>query len=138
MKSPAQVQELAAWLAATDIGLLELRTPEGVLRLGRAGAPESAIVQLDAQEEGAPPAPPPCVAAAPSVGTFLHAHPLHAAPVARPGERVSAGQPVGLVQIGPLLLPVHAPQSGVLSAFLVPEGQAVGWGTALVELQADE
>ena len=83
MKSPAQVQELAAWLAATDIGLLELRTPEGVLRLGRAGAPESAIVQLDAQEEGAPPAPPPCVAAAPSVGTFLHAHPLHAAPVAR-------------------------------------------------------
>jgi|EndMetStandDraft_7_1072992.scaffolds.fasta_scaffold17174_3 acetyl-CoA carboxylase biotin carboxyl carrier protein len=137
MKSPAQVQELAAWLAATDIGLLELRTPDGLLRLGRVGAPESAIVQLDAQEQGAPPAPPPCVAAAPSVGTFLHAHPLHAA-LARPGERVSTGQPVGLMQIGPLLLPVDAPQSGVLIAFLVPDGHAVGWGTPLVELQADE
>ena len=33
MKSPAQVQELAEWLAATDIGLLELRTPgRGELR----------------------------------------------------------------------------------------------------------
>ena len=138
MKSPAQVRELAAWLAATDIGLLELRTPDGVLRLGRGGGRGSGIVQLDAQEEGTPPAPPSCVAAAPSVGNFLHAHPLHAAPLARPGERVSAGQPVGLMQIGPLLLPVHASQSGVLIAFLVPDGQPVGWGTLLVELQADE
>lgn len=138
MKSPAQVQELAAWLAATDIGLLELRTPEGVLRLGRDSQRGSEIVQLDAQDEGTPPAPPACVAAAPSVGVFLHAHPLHAAPLVRPGQRVSAGQPVGLMKIGPLLLPVQAPQSGVLIAFLVPEGEAVGWGTPLVELQPIE
>ena len=135
MKSPAQVQELAAWLAATDVGLLELRTPEGVLRLGRAAEPGSGIVELDAHDEDSPAA---CVAAAPSVGVFLHAHPLHAEPVARLGERVSAGQPVGLMKIGPLLLPVHAPQSGVAIAFLVPDGQAVGWGTPLVELQAAE
>jgi len=138
MKSPAQVQELAAWLAATDIGLLELRTPDGLLRLGRSGAPGSEIVQLGTQEEGAPPAPPECVAVAPSVGVFLHAHPLHAAPLARPGERVSAGQPVGVVKIGPLLLPVPAPEAGVPIAFLVPDGQPVGWGTPLIELQAEE
>lgn len=136
MKSPAQVQELAAWLAATDIGLLELRTPDGVLRLGRGPAGE--IETLDAQDEGAPQTPAALVAVAPSVGVFLHAHPLHAAPLAHPGERVFAGQPVGLMQVGPLLLPVHAPQSGVLIAFLVPDRQAVGWGTPLVELQADE
>ena len=33
-----QSRQLAAWLAGTDIGLLELRTPDGVLRLGRDGA----------------------------------------------------------------------------------------------------
>ena len=135
MKSPAQVQQLAAWLAATDIGLLELRTPEGVLRLGRAAEPGSGFVQLGAQDEDSPAA---CVAAAPSVGVFLHAHPLHAQPLARPGERVSVGQPVGLMKIGPLLLPVHAPQSGVPIAFLMPDGETVGWGTLLVELQAAE
>ena len=138
MKTPAQVRELAAWLAATDIGLLELRMPEGVLRLGRAGAAGAEIVQLDAQDEGASPAAPPCIAVAPSVGVFLRAHPLHAVPLSGPGERVSAGQALGLMKIGPLLLPVTAPQSGVLIAFLVPDGQSVGWGTALVELQPVE
>ena len=42
------------------------------------------------------------------------------------------------MQVGPLLLPVQAPRAGVPIAFLVPEGRAVGWGTPLVELQADE
>src|SRR5688500_1244472 len=138
MKSAEQVQELAAWLAGTDIGLLELRTPEGMLRLGRDGQPGSEIAQLDAQDEGAPPAPPACVAAAPSVGVFLHAHPRHAAPLVRPGQHVSAGQHVGLIKIGPLLLPVPAPRPGVPVALLVPEGEAVGWGTPLVELQPAE
>ena len=141
MKSPAQVQELAAWLAATDIGLLELRTPEGVLRLGREGASGSEVVQLDAPaEDASSPSTesPACFAAAPSVGVFLHAHPQHDAPLARLGERIDAGQPVGLLQIGPLLLPVAAPRAGVLSAFLVPEGSTTGWGTPLVELQALE
>ena len=140
MKSPAQVQELAAWLAATDIGLLELRTPEGVLRLGREGASGSEIVQLDAPRENASPSTelPACAAAAPSVGVFLHAHPQHDAPLACLGERIDAGQPVGLLQIGPLLLPVAAPLAGLLAAFLVTEGSTVGWGTPLVELQAFE
>jgi acetyl-CoA carboxylase biotin carboxyl carrier protein len=138
MKSPEQVRELAAWLAATDIGLLELRTPEGVLRLGRDSQRGREIVQLDAKDEGMPLAPQACVAAAPSVGVFLHAHPLHAAPLVRAGEHVCAGQPMGLMKIGALLLPVRAPCSGVLIALLVPEGEPVGWGTPLAELQPAE
>ncbi|WP_432727456.1 hypothetical protein [Variovorax sp. W6] len=39
---------LAAWLAGTDIGLLELRTPQGTLRLGRQG---DGIVELPEDEE---------------------------------------------------------------------------------------
>src|SRR5690349_2609111 len=114
MKSPEQVRELAAWLAATDIGLLELRTPEGVLRLGRDSQRGREI-----EDEGMPLAPLACGAVAPSVGVFLHAHPLHAAPLVRPGEHVCAGQPMGLMKIGALLLPVQAPCSGVLIALLV-------------------
>jgi len=133
MRTPDQLQQLAAWLAATDIGLLELRTPEGTVRLGRNGASSSEIVQLDAGDEGT--APAPAVAAASSVGRFLHSHPLHAAPLVRIGEHVPAGQLLGLLQIGPLLLPVTAPLAGVVAAMLVVAGQAVGYGTALVELQ---
>jgi len=136
MRTAEQLRQLAAWLADTDIGLLELRTPEGTVRLGRKGASSGEIVQLDAGDEGA--APAPAVAAASSVGLFLHSHPLHAAPLVRTGEHVPAGQLLGLLQIGPLLLPVTAPLAGVVAAMLVVAGQAVGYGTALVELQGLE
>ncbi|WP_076998452.1 biotin/lipoyl-containing protein [Variovorax sp. KK3] len=138
MKSPEQVQELAAWLAATDIGLLELRTPYGVLRLGRTAESGNEVVPLDADEDEPEETAPVITVVAPSLGAFLHAHPLHAAPLARPGERLAAGQPVGLIQIGPLLLPVNASQAGTPVGHLVPDGQAVGFGTPLVELQPDD
>lgn len=142
MRTPEQLQQLATWLAGTDIALLELRTPEGTLRLGRQGASSGEIVQRAAGAAGvagvAGAAPAPAVAAASSVGLFLHRHPLHAAPLVRIGERVPAGQLLGLLQIGPLLLPVHAPLDGVVAAMRAAAGQAVGYGAALVELQALE
>jgi acetyl-CoA carboxylase biotin carboxyl carrier protein len=136
MRTPEQLQQLAAWLAGTDIGLLELRTPGGTLRLGRKGASSGEIVQLDADDDDT--APAPAVVAASSVGLFLHSHPLHAAPLVRIGEHVPAGQLLGLLKIGPLLLPVAAPLAGVVAAMRVDAGQAVGYGTALVELQGLE
>ncbi|MDM0059294.1 acetyl-CoA carboxylase biotin carboxyl carrier protein subunit [Variovorax fucosicus] len=137
MKTADQLQQLAAWLADTDIGLLELRTPEGMVRLGRSRAPSRAIVQLDADDDGIAPAPAAdtATAVASSAGVFLHGHPMHPVPLARVGERVVAGQPVGLLQIGPLLLPVAAPLAGVIAAVCVAAGCTVGYGTALVELQ---
>ena len=121
--------QLAAWLAGTDIGLLELRTPQGMLRLGRQG---DDIVELPAEVTEVE-SELVCVHAL-SVGVFLHSHPLAAAPLVRTGERVEAGQPVGLLKIGPLLLPVTAPQAGIVDGVHAADGLAVGYGTPLVEL----
>jgi acetyl-CoA carboxylase biotin carboxyl carrier protein len=117
--------QLAAWLAGTDIGLLELRTPQGTLRLGRQG---DDIVELSAEMTET------VSVHAPSVGVFLHSHPLAAAPLARIGERVDAGRAVGLLQIGPLLLPVTAPQAGIVDSIHAADGLPVGYGAPLVEL----
>jgi acetyl-CoA carboxylase biotin carboxyl carrier protein len=119
--------QLAAWLAGTDIGLLELRTPQGTLRLGRQG---DDIVELPAEVTEAGTVP----VHAPSVGVFLHSHPLAAAPLVRIGENVLAGQTVGLLQIGPLLLPVTVTQAGEVIAMCVAHGLPVGYGMPLVEL----
>lgn len=132
---PERLRQLAQWLAATDIGLLELRTPDETVRLGRDGAGPGGIVQLEAQAEGEESEPQTVTAEAASVGVFLHTHPLAAAPLARIGERVAAGQPVGLLRIGPLLLPVGAPRDGVMLSMRVAHGDAVGYGTPLVDLQ---
>jgi len=139
MPTPEELRQMAAWLAGTDIGLLELRTPQGTVRLGRNGSTVGEVVQLNepARDEGVAPDPASTVVTAPSVGAFLHAHPLHDAPVVRPGERVVAGQDLGLLQIGPLLLPVDAPVAGRVTLVRVEAGRTVGYGTALFDLRAD-
>jgi acetyl-CoA carboxylase biotin carboxyl carrier protein len=139
MPTAEQLQQMAAWLAGTDIGLLELRTPNGTLRLGRNGLPADERVPLDgpASDEGMAPDPAPTVVTASSVGVFLQAHPLHDAPAVRPGDRVAAGQALGLLQVGPLLLPVDAPVAGQVAQVRAETGGTVGYGTALFELRAD-
>jgi acetyl-CoA carboxylase biotin carboxyl carrier protein len=122
MKIAAELDQLAVWLAETDIALLELRGPDGTVRLDNSRA----MVE----------AKPRTAITAPSVGVFLHGHPLDGTPLVRVGQRVRAGQPVGLLRIGPLLLPVAAPRDGVVAAVCAADGAAAGWGMALVELHA--
>lgn len=136
----AELQQLVAWLAGTDIGLLELCTPQGHVRLRRDdAAPENYVCEELPGHAGAPApadaaASSPTQVVAPSVGVFLHHHPLRGTPLAPPGTGVLAGQTVGLLQIGALLLPVAAPQAGVVASMLKAHGSLVGYGTALVEL----
>ncbi|MGJ7533088.1 MULTISPECIES: acetyl-CoA carboxylase biotin carboxyl carrier protein [unclassified Variovorax] len=119
--------QLAAWLAGTDIGLLELRTPEGTLRLGRQG---DEIVELPDEEAE----PELLKIHAPSLGVFLQSHPMATTPLVRIGQRVEAGQIVGLLKIGPLLLPVTTPQAGIVDSIHATDGLAVGYGAPLFDL----
>lgn len=130
-----QVQQLCAWLVATDIGLLELRGPDLQLRL-RCDGGDAAVVQeqVTPAQGAAHPSSPSLTVAAPSVGVFLHAHPLHLTALAPAGTRVRAGETIGLLQIGALLLPVCAPQAATVARVRVAAGTVVGYGTPLVEL----
>lgn len=123
-------RQLAAWLAATDIALLELHGP-GV---------DICLLQHDGQIDTLPPGHG-CGAAratqpvkAQFVGVFLHGHPLHDTALAAPGKAVIAGQAIGLLQIGALLLPVLAPQDAIVAGYAVTHGVTVGYGTPLVDL----
>ena len=130
------LQQLSAWLAATDIALLELRGPGGHIRLRHDGASVDLVEDAAPATADEPPAHAPrLTVAACSVGVFLHSHPLHTAPLVRPGTHVRAGQPLGLLQIGSLLLPVVATQDATLIGALVAHGETVGFGTPLIELE---
>jgi acetyl-CoA carboxylase biotin carboxyl carrier protein len=134
------VQQLATWLAATDIGLLELNGPSLRLRLRHDG-PDVEVASDDDPADVLPesitaPATEQAATAvtAGSVGVFRHRHPLREDPVAHPGMAVEAGQPLGLLQVGALLLPVRAPRDGVVVAVCEDDGALVGYGTRLFEL----
>lgn len=121
------VADIAAWLAATDIDCLELTGPAGHLRLRRGGEPE---VTADRTDE--PLAEDESVAMpSPGFGIFLHAHPLHETPLVRAGDGVAAGQVLGFLKIGALLIPVPAPHDGVVSDIVAQDGTLVGFGDPL-------
>ena len=128
-----QIRQLAAWLAATDIGLLELRTPQGHIRLRRDAAGEVAHETMSEPGGGDAIRLHPVVA--PSVGVFLHRHPLHDTPLIRVGQPVEAGQTIGLLRVGMLLLPVTAALSGVVDSVPTAHGSTVGYGTVLITLR---
>ncbi|HEY2254526.1 MAG TPA: acetyl-CoA carboxylase biotin carboxyl carrier protein subunit [Variovorax sp.] len=128
-KTPAEIQQIARWIAAADLGLLVLSTPDEVIRLGRDGPSGEPSAERAAGPSGA------AVRAA-SVGVFLLRHPGRTVPLPGAGERVAAGQPIGLLQIGPLLLPVAAPGDGEVIGVRAPDGVAVGFGAALFDFQA--
>ncbi len=126
--APALVRLLDGWLAGTGITLLELRTPEESVRLLRAG--DAATIPAPAAGSVAS-----VTIASPGTGVFLDQHPLRAEPLAAPGQAVRAGDVVGLLQTGALLLHVLAPADGVVAGAVVPAGSMVGYGVALLRLQ---
>ncbi|TGD99679.1 acetyl-CoA carboxylase biotin carboxyl carrier protein [Methylobacterium nonmethylotrophicum] len=133
MTSPlAHIPDLAAWLAASGLAELELRGPAGHVRLvrGRADAVTAAAP--------APPAGPARdVVRSPGVGHFLSAHPLRPEPLVGPGDRIAAGQPVGLLRVGDLLVIVTAPVAATVIRVVAQEAALVGYGDSLVEIQPE-
>ena len=128
------IQELARWLQASDIDTLELSSPQGHVRLQR-GQPVQKVV-APAPVPSADPASTDAVAVrAPGLGVFLHSHPQRNAPLVQAGQTVAVGQVIGLLQIGPLLLPVPAPCQGVVDTVALPHGDTVGYGTPLFTLR---
>ena len=133
-----QIQQIAAWLSATDIGRLELTGPGQTLVLGHDGDAVTVAGQATPHEASVPPQTPTqtLTVRAPSVGVFLHRHPLRQEALAAPGTAVQAGQVLGLLQIGPLLLPVLAPSDATVHDVLTAHGTTVGYGTPLLALLA--
>jgi acetyl-CoA carboxylase biotin carboxyl carrier protein len=138
MEALTRLLQLSAWLADTDIGVLELRGPQTRLRLVRDGAGGGELVRSDVRDEVgsyvAPAQPGATVVAAPTVGIVRHRHPMRDATLASPGMRIDQGQALALLQIGHLLVHVEAPRAGVVARLLAPDGAAAGYGAPLIAL----
>lgn len=124
---PEEIAAIAAEMAVGDIARLELTGPGLALSLARGGA----------QAGGAPEAPAPeadlMPVNAPALGSFLRTHPLHEKPLAADGEPVVAGQPIALLRLGVLLVPVPAPADGMIVEAIPEEGALVGYGDRLFD-----
>ncbi|MBP2708265.1 acetyl-CoA carboxylase, biotin carboxyl carrier protein [Microbispora sp. RL4-1S] len=75
---------------------------------------------------------------APLVGTFYVAPEPGAAPFVRPGDRVEAGQAVGIVEAMKLMNQVASEWSGEVVEVAVADGQPVEFEQVLVRVKADQ
>ncbi|MGY3238457.1 acetyl-CoA carboxylase biotin carboxyl carrier protein [Bradyrhizobium sp. USDA 4472] len=125
------VDQLSVWLQDADLALLELRGPSASLRLVNDGA----VVRVVEGEATSPVDAPSMTLRAPSPGIFFDRHPLHERAIALADPNVRAGEPLGFLQIGPLLLAVAAPLSGMVTDVLIAHGTVVGYGEPLFLLR---
>lgn len=72
-----------------------------------------------------------------AVGRFLVAHPLMARPFVDVGDRVVAGQTLGLLKLGLIYKPVLADRGGTVRRILARNGAGVDWKTPLFEIDID-
>lgn len=125
------IRQLAEWLAATDIDLLELCGPNVQVEIHREGA---AVEQPAAPAPMAATTPDHVSVRAGSLGVLLDRIPGRSTPLCAPGSTVQAGGLIALMQVGLLLLPVRAPCDGWTGDWHVPPGSTVGYGTPLVDI----
>ncbi|WP_347556908.1 hypothetical protein [Robbsia sp. KACC 23696] len=148
-----EVKQLARLLAAlekTDIAELRWEEPDWAVSLTRfpfypsrpdlglpippdngISAPSSstALVKQDRRDRAS-------LVKAEMPGRFIESHPatadmIDAAALRAGGIAVQKEALLGLLQIGVLMLPVSAPEEGVIDACLVTHGDAVEYGTSL-------
>lgn len=142
------VRELADVLNKTGLSELEVERGDLRIRLTKTVtlAPAPAVMPAPVQAAIAPvaaaPSPPSAAASkpgaagdvvkSPMVGTvYLQAQP-GSPPFAKVGDRVALGQTLLLVEAMKTMNPIAAPKAGVVTEYLVSDGQPVEYGEPLV------
>ena len=133
----SDIPQIAAWISEAGIATYELTGPDYRIRLTRSVKVRSKrVVSAGFVRDAAVPAKGQSdVVGSPGVGLFLHAHPVQETALAEPNEPVAAGQPLGLLQVGPILLPVLSPRDGIVASIVAPDRSLVGYGDPLVALK---
>lgn len=140
-----ELRQITSWLAAVDIGFIEISKPGATVRLTMERAAGASVVDVPVQatlpiaRSVRADAPSSLDAQAVSVtaksaGIFLTTHPARSTPLVSAGAHVKLGDIVGLLQIAQLCVPVVAPVDGVVTQLCHAHGATVGYGTPLLEL----
>ena len=100
--------------------------PAGDVALGEAVACNAAPVQASTPNQ---------TIDAPLVGTFYRASAPDAPAFVQPGDRVKKGQTIGLIEAMKMISEIPCPCDCIIQQVVAEDGQLVGFGDALFEVQ---
>jgi len=134
------VRKLAALLEETGLVELEVKSGDQSIRLARAGASPPVVAAEPAQPAPAPAAtaaagPNPNAVTAPMVGVVYLSPEPGAPPFVKPGDAVTEGQTILLIEAMKTFNPVRAPRAGRVVRILVADKTPVEYGEELVIIE---
>lgn len=131
-----EIRLLAGWIRDAGLSALELKRPGFELFIKRGpGAVNSPATEVVAEAE------PSAVMAdshsikAANPGLFFSCHPDERSSYIKVGDAVAPGQLLAVLRIGGLYLPVRSDRSGRVLRILAAEGERVGYGQPLVDIE---
>ena len=130
-----EIFDLVACFDRSTAQTMKLSTQEFTIELTRGGAAAPGVPAVAPAAVSAP-APAPQAAAGPSidaplVGTFYAAPAPDQAPFVKPGDRVSKGQTVCLIEAMKMMSEVPAPCDCVIETVCKSDGELVSFGEPL-------
>ncbi|TKW61288.1 MAG: acetyl-CoA carboxylase biotin carboxyl carrier protein [Blastochloris viridis] len=138
-----QLDQLAKWLEGTGLEEVEIESHGTRLRLRKPGVAVAAVAAAPVQA-----AMPAATAAkvetpadnanafkSPMVGTFYRSSSPDAAPFIKEGDKVSAGQTLGIIEAMKTMNQIEADRAGTVTKILVQNAQAVEYGQPLFIIQ---
>lgn len=138
------VRQLATILDETNLSEIEYDTGSLRIRVARQGgqttyvAPQAAPAVVGAEPAVASPVDPvahPGAVKAPMVGVAYLASEPGSTPFVKPGDTVSEGQTVLLIEAMKTFNPVNAPRAGKVTSVLVVDGQPVEFDQPLIIIE---
>lgn len=138
------IRELAEIMNETGLGEIEIESDDSRLRLSRGTSATPVMVGAHAAPAAAAPAavaPTPSAddhpgaVKSPMVGTIYLAPEPGAAPFVRPGDMVSQGQTLLIVEAMKTMNPIGAPKAGKVVKVLVENEEPVEFGQPLAIIE---
>ncbi len=145
----AWIRELASILDETGLTEIEFEKADVRVRVSRAASAQAAVYAPPpvptaappaAAAQGAPASAPKADAHAnavrsPMVGTIYLSPAPGAKPFVKPGDQVSEGQTLMIVEAMKTMNPIAAPKAGSVTTVLVRDAQPVEYGEPLIVIE---
>lgn len=143
-----EIKEMMEQFDKSTLGTLEVVLHDATIKMSKAEPGQVGYVQTSVTPTGAPgpsvvtpPAPPVKLnlpgntyVTAPMVGVFFRASSPDAPPFVQEGDRVNAGDTLGLIEAMKMMTEIKAPVAGVVREITVENESVLGFGDVIMQI----
>lgn len=137
------IRKLIELMEEKELVTLELSQGEEAVKLTRYYPSEQTMIStpmqampMETQSDVTAPQPTGKTENSPMVGVFYSAPSPNDPPFVKVGQKVKAGEQLGIIEAMKIMNPLEATQSGIIDEILVKNGEVVEFGQAIIRYKS--